>query len=395
MSQLPETFVPKPIDSSDDDTSPDSLAAVLGQVVAHERDNWRHVRELAEAQLEARMANMRAEDVEWRAERNAKFEAWLINMRLAVDERLEKIRDGKDGAAGERGPEGPAGREGQPGPAGPSGERGQDGLQGEVGPQGPAGSPGERGADGKTGEDGEDGEDGAQGEAGPQGPAGEQGPPGQDGAQGQPGAPGDAGAIGHTGAMGPIGGQGPQGPEGQAGPAGAIGLQGERGFEGPPGPQGPPGKLPVFKAYEPGAVYYTGDVIAHEGGTFQATRDTGKSPPHVDWICMAPAAISPRVRGLWVEGQDYRALDIVALNGGSYIARRDAPGPCPGEQGDPGPAGERGPVGPKGVKGDAGPRLINWHIDRKTFRAIGKMSDGNETVLELRPLFEQFQQDTE
>ena len=66
------------------------------------------------------------------------------------------------------------------------------------------------------------------------------------------------------------------------------------------------------------------------------------------------------------EAEHYRALDIVALNGGSFIAKRDDPGACPGEgwqslvmpgrHGKPGEPGRRpasaGRVGPKGVKGD-------------------------------------------
>jgi hypothetical protein len=55
----------------------------------------------------------------------------------------------------------------------------------------------------------------------------------------------------------------------------------EKGAMGPPGPsgprgeQGPPGKLPLVKLWMPETVYYAGDVVAYDGGTFQAKRDTG------------------------------------------------------------------------------------------------------------------------
>ena len=60
-------------------------------------------------------------------------------------------------------------------------------------------------------------------------------------------------------------------------------------------------------------------------------------------------------------------MDIVTLEGSSYIARQGSPGPCPGEgwrilasagaagsQGITGPKGDRGPVGETGPQGTAG-----------------------------------------
>jgi hypothetical protein len=57
-------------------------------------------------------------------------------------------------------------------------------------------------------------------------------------------------------------------------------MRGPPGLAGPPGEQGPPGKLPLVKLWTPETVYYEGDVVSHEGGTFQAKRDTGQPPPH-------------------------------------------------------------------------------------------------------------------
>jgi hypothetical protein len=32
-----------------------------------------------------------------------------------------------------------------------------------------------------------------------------------------------------------------------------------------------------------------GDVVVHDGGVYQALRDTGKEPGHADWLLLAPA----------------------------------------------------------------------------------------------------------
>ena len=71
--------------------------------------------------------------------------------------------------------------------------------------------------------------------------------------------------------------------------------------------------------------------------TYQARCDTVHEPPHDDWACLATAGRdgvdgrSMRVRGTYRAGEVYAALDVVALNGCSFIARRDDPGECPGD----------------------------------------------------------------
>jgi hypothetical protein len=149
-------------------------------------------------------------------------------------------------------------------------------------------------------------------------------------------------------------------------------------------------------------------LIAYDGGTYQAKRDTGQSPSHSDWICLAVAGRdggSINVRGTFDEMADYRGLDVVALNGGSFVALKDAPGPCPGSgwqliasQGKRGVAGERGERGERGAKGDpglSGATIRGWKIDRERYVATPMMSDGREgPPLELRGLFEQFLHET-
>src|SRR6516164_2756362 len=128
----------------------------------------------------------------------------------------------------------------------------------------------------------------------------------------------------------------------------------------PPGPPGPMGKLPPVKIYED-VVHYADDVVVHHGSLWQARVDTGKAPPHSDWICLAAAGrdgvdgASPRVRATFDADIVYKKLDIVALNHGAFVARQDDPGPCPGDGWQlicsRGRTGERGAQGPRGEKG--------------------------------------------
>ena len=176
------------------------------------------------------------------------------------------------------------------------------------------------------------------------------------------------------------------------------------GARGPRGGQGPPGLLAMVKSWVPETVYYAGDVVAYDGGTFQAKRDTGQPPSHADWLCLATAGRdgnSITVRGTFNETAEYRRLDVVALNGGSFVALKDKPGPCPGSgwqlvasQGKRGVAGERGERGPPGPKGDPESAARPFGTGRSIAPATLRhpvMSDGSEgPSLELRGLFEQF-----
>lgn len=182
------------------------------------------------------------------------------------------------------------------------------------------------------------------------------------------------------------------------------GGDGTAGASGAAGRQGPPGKLPLVKLWKPETVFYEGDVVAHDGGAFQAKRDTGQPPTHADWLCLATAGrdgSSVNIRSTFDADADYRRLDVVAFNGGSFVALKDKPGPCPGSgwqliasQGKRGVAGEKGERGSPGPKGDAGARgttICDWKIDRARYLATPIMSDGSDgPQFELRGLFEQF-----
>jgi hypothetical protein len=57
-----------------------------------------------------------------------------------------------------------------------------------------------------------------------------------------------------------------------------------------------------------------------------------------------------------------------------------------------GDKGERGPHGDKGDRGPSGEKIDSWQVDRERYRASPLMSDGTVgPMLELRPLFEQYQ----
>jgi hypothetical protein len=338
---------------------------------------------------------------------------------------------GVAGVAGDRGLGGPAGPQGDPGPSGAAGPVGPPGEIGPAGPQGPPGLVGQPGEPGPPGQPGAPGAVGAQGEPGLSvkgdpgeiGPAGPQGLPGLVGHRGLPGergAPGEPGPAGQPGAPGIKGMDGGMGPQGIAGPAGAIGEPGPPGLAGPPGergligPQGevgPMGRLPLIKGFEADTVHYSGDVVSHLGGSWQAQRDTGRAPPHADWTPLALGGrdgadgASPTVRGTWRAEESYRQLDICALNNGSFIAKRDDPGTCPGEgwqlltsPGRQGKSGEPGPRGPSGVQGERGPpgvTIKNWRVDSRGYVATPILSDGSlGPELELRSLFEQFLDET-
>jgi hypothetical protein len=184
------------------------------------------------------------------------------------------------------------------------------------------------------------------------------------------------------------------------------GKEGQQGERGQKGDKGEPGRLPIVRAWMEDEISYAGDVVSCDGGTWQARKDTSKRPPYPDWNPLAlpgRAAVSPKVRGTYRDDTTYQHLDIVALNGSSFIARCENPGECPGDNwqlvASCGRAGKSGPAGPRGERGERGPSatsVINsWQIDHEQYRATPLMSDGSEgPALELRPLFEQYHAET-
>jgi hypothetical protein len=382
--------------------SPEAWREVLVDVLNDERRQWARDRELFESQTRETIAELRAQVVEFRAQLSG-----------LLHERLATLRDGRNG---EPGPPGPSG-ESIVGPAGPAGSIGKDGIdgkQGEAGPQGPPGEPGPQGVAGANGLDGKPGDSGERGERGPEGNAGPPGAAGRDGAQGPVGERGPAGRDGLSivGPEGPPGKSivGPRGERGESllGPKGEKGDRGEsivgpKGEKGERGLEGPPGRMLAVKHWQPGAIAYAGELVTNAGATWQAQRDTSHVPGNdPDWTCVAAAgqdARSPHVRGTYNPDLQYSALDIVSLNGGSFIAKQDRPGICPGEgwqmiarQGHRGNAGEKGERGERGAQGTPGVGIASWKLDRGAYAIIPVLTDGTiGASLELRELFEQFQ----
>lgn len=215
------------------------------------------------------------------------------------------------------------------------------------------------GPEGRPGRDGIDGKDGAPGERGPEGPAGRDG---SDGKDGLPGRDGRDGADGKDGERGADGVDGKDGAPGRDGIDGRDGVPGERGADGK---DGAPGMLPIVKVWTD-RVHYAGECVTAHGGTWQAQRDTGRAPPHDDWIAIATRGAdgadgrSFEVRGTWSPDDEYRALDVVAKDGASFVALTDNPGECPGPKwqmmsmrGKTGQKGDTGAIGPRGERGPA------------------------------------------
>jgi len=450
---------PTPQPSTEEFSAEAVFEHALALTLAEKEREWDRALVLMEAKAQAIISSLREKVA------NIPIEAArMMAERLALvrdGERGPPGRDGRDGLDGERGLQGPRGEKGEiglpgipgaPGALGPPGEpgapghTGDRGLPGPPGDQGPAGTPGLQGLQGEKGQKGDDGLPGVPGVEGPQGSRGEAGAKGEKGDTGEPGLPGvpgpqgpqgDVGAKGEKGdkgdaglpgipgvegAQGPIGLKGEKGEKGEAGATGAAGDQGlpgvpgapgERGAAGPQGergPEGAPGKLPIVKAWREG-IHYEGAVVTYEGGTFQAKCDTAVHPlslglVHDDWTCLAIAGrngASLKVVGTHDPQKKYLALEVVAKDGGTFVARKDDPGDCPGEhwqlmsrqgaRGIAGPKGDRGPEGKQGLQGPAGasaPTIKSWKVDRRHYLAIPIMSDGSEgPALELRALFDQ------
>jgi hypothetical protein len=170
-------------------------------------------------------------------------------------------------------------------------------------------------------------------------------------------------------------------------------IDGKEGPRGERGEKGEPGELPIVRAWMEDEISYAGDIVSCDGGTWQARKDTSKRPPHADWKPLAlPGrdATSPTIRGTYGEDETYRHLDIVALNGSSFVARHDQPGPCPGEgwqliasAGRVGKPGIRGEKGDKGERGEVGPRIVGCEINRASYALTRSLAGVSQAPLPL------------
>lgn len=246
---------------------------------------------------------------------------------LAMEKRLETVRDGEPG---------------------PPGERGEKGLTGDPGPQGAIGPQGLQGEPGPIGEKGLDGAPGPQGEPGPMGPAGPAGPAGERGADGATGARGEKGDPGERGPEGP---QGIAGRDGMSipGPVGERGPQGEKGLDGKNGADGKDGTLLSLKELASAmAPSLSGRVVQWkwlDGSDVEGWRLTFTGMP----VYM----------GVFSESKSYDTGDQVTFGGSQWIAKEPSTGIRPNEHDATGrrawqlcvKRGNDGKPGPKGEKG--------------------------------------------
>ena len=137
-----------------------------------------------------------------------------------------------------------------------------------------------------------------------------------------------------------------------------------------------PGVFPIAKAWED-RVHYAGEVVVHDGQTWQAAKDTGRAPGGDDWTCLARSGADARgfvVCGTFAEDVDYSANDIVMRDGSSFVALRNNPGECPGEGWQLWAGrGKTGKMGPS-IKGDPG---------RDAAEIVALYRDGDDIVLTM------------
>ncbi len=208
---------------------------------------------------------------------------------------------------------------------------------------------------------------------------------------------GEPGPRGEAGPKGEAGEKGERGADGINGRDGAEGAAGRDGADGKDGRDGAPGKLTIAKAWD-GKVTYAAEVRIHKGATWQAVCDTGSEPGGEDWICLAARGVDGKdadeieVRGTWDAASLYRRLNIVALNGAAFIARKDDPGVCPGEgwqviamRGKPGEKGMQGQRGERGEQGPAGPAVLHLEADANGIVTLVN-GDGSTVDCDLYPL---------
>jgi hypothetical protein len=143
-------------------------------------------------------------------------------------------------------------------------------------------------------------------------------------------------------------------------------------------------------------IFYEGDLVTHAGSTWQAARDTAKPPgAGDDWRLIAARGSGFVIRGTYDAGASYKALDVVTLDYGWFVAKVDRPGPAPGpgwqagpvgKKGDKGIAGERGPPG---APGKPAPHWIGVKLDG--YELVTVMSDGTVgPKISLNAMFDQF-----
>jgi integrin beta 3 len=179
----------------------------------------------------------------------------------------------------------------------------------------------------------------------------------------------------------------------QDGAPGRDGVNGNDGAPGPQGERGEPGPAGGFEApanFKAGQITYAGKLIYFEGSTFYALRDTAATPPHADFQPIAfkgRDAYAGRALGLFDDKAEYRAMDVVTLNGSEWRATKDNPGPCPGDGWMLGAKGSKGKPGDKGERGERGdPGVGLAHVELINGKLVFHRTDGSALSVDLAEL---------
>ena len=157
-----------------------------------------------------------------------------------------------------------------------------------------------------------------------------------------------------------------------------------------PGPPGPPGEfLPpeAWKARRPlpqraRPLRRLDLVRAPRYGRAAAARGLGAGGARRQ--VMAPTAAPARRAASTIEGENYQKLDRVSFNGSEWIARRDDPGPLPGDGWMLGAQKARGKPGP------ARRRHRDDHRSKDCRLRSGTDQRQDRSPLDLRAMFERY-----
>jgi len=171
-------------------------------------------------------------------------------------------------------------------------------------------------------------------------------------------------------------------------------LSRQEGPRGPKGDAGKDGRLPVVKEWQ-SRVHYAGDVVRHNGSTYQALEDTGAEPPGDNWGELAGRGMDGRgftVRGTYNAATEYRMNDIVMIGSSSFVAKADSPGELPGDGwqlwAGAGKRGKEGPPGPKGERGESEAPIIRVDVDPDNMSIRLVKKSGEIISVDLSPIAE-------
>lgn len=198
---------------------------------------------------------------------------------------------------------------------------------------------------------------------------GDKGDPGQQGERGEPGTDGNDG-IGLAAAL--INREGElvvTTTDGQVRELGiVVGRDGKDGIDGKDGSPGRDGA----------------DGAPGEQGERGDAGDPGKD---------GQDAYPGEPRGLFDATAEYRARDVVALNGSAFMAKRDNPGDCPGEgwmllvqRGKRGETGERGERGAEGPAGKSAAELVGLGFNADAMTFFGVLDNGEQLEADFGPV---------